>query len=73
MSATGGHAAEPTLAGVQAEFPDWECVQGISGMYHAEREATSQRVIGEDPLDLRDQIKAAEARHAWLTLAIHRG
>ena len=36
-------------------------------MYFADRPATGQQVTGEDPLDLRDQIKAAEARHAWHT------
>jgi hypothetical protein len=64
---TGGPAAEPTLAEVQAQYPQWDCAQGISGMYHASNEATGQQVTGEDPLDLRDQIKAAEARRAWQT------
>jgi hypothetical protein len=58
---------EPTLADVKAQFPQWQSTQGISGMYHAQHEATGQRVTGEDPLDLRDQIKAAEARQAWHT------
>jgi hypothetical protein len=64
---TGDQAAEPTLADVQAQYPQWRCAQGISGLYHADNEATGQQVTGEDPLDLRDQIKAAEARHAWQT------
>ncbi len=58
---------EPTLAEVAAEFPHWDCARGISGLYHAEHQATGQQVTGEDPLDLRDQIKAAEARQAWQT------
>jgi hypothetical protein len=62
---TGGPAGEPTLADVAAQYPDWACVEGISGLYHAENTATGQQVTGEDPLDLRDQIKAAEARRAW--------
>jgi hypothetical protein len=41
---------------------------GISGLYYARNVGTGQQVCGEDPLDLRDQIKAAEARRAWLTL-----
>jgi hypothetical protein len=60
----GGPVGEPTLADVQREYPGWECEQGISGFYYAERLATGTRVSGEDPLDLRDQIKAAEARLA---------
>jgi hypothetical protein len=62
-----GQPGEPTLADVQAQYPHWACEQGVSGLYHAEHEATGQQVTGEDPLDLRDQIKAAEARHAWRT------
>jgi hypothetical protein len=62
---TGNEAAEPTLADVQAQYPQWRCTRGISGMYHAGHEASGQRVTGEDPLDLRDQIKAAEARRTW--------
>jgi hypothetical protein len=64
---TGDQPGEPTLAEVQAQYPLWRCEQGVSGLYHAECEATGQQVTGEDPLDLRDQIKAAEARHAWRT------
>ncbi len=64
---TAGPANEPTLAEVQAEYPHWECGQDISGMYYADHPATSQHVTGEDPLDLRDQIKAAQARHTWQT------
>jgi hypothetical protein len=62
---SGHPAGEPTLADVQAQYPHWQCGQAISGMYFADRPATGQQVTGEDPLDLRDQIKAAEARHAW--------
>lgn len=62
---TASPAGEPTLADVQAQYPQWRCAQGISGLYHADNPATGQQVTGEDPLDLRDQIKAAEARHAW--------
>jgi hypothetical protein len=62
---TASPAGEPTLAEVAAQYPAWACVQGVSGLYHAEHRATGQQVTGEDPLDLRDQIKAAEARRAW--------
>ena len=58
---------EPVLAAVQAQYPDWDCSRGISGMYHAHNQATGQRVLAEDTLDLCDQLKAAEARHAWHT------
>ena len=60
-----GRLGEPTLAQVQAAFPYWACTRGINRLYYAHHAATGQRVCGEDPLDLRDQIKAAEARYAW--------
>lgn len=53
---------EPALADVQREYAGWRCVRGISGFYYAEHAATGAQVNGEDPLELRDQIKAAEAR-----------
>jgi hypothetical protein len=59
---SGPLAGEPTLADVQREYPGWQCAQGISGFYYAEHAATGTQVNGEDPLDLRDQIKAAQAR-----------
>jgi hypothetical protein len=63
---TGGpQAGEPTLADVQQEFPAWRCAQGISELYYAQHTATGTQVTGEDPLDLADQIKAAQARHAF--------
>jgi hypothetical protein len=64
---TVGAAGEPTLAEVQAQYPQWQCGQDISGLYYADRLATGQQVTGEDPLDLRDQIKAADARYTWRT------
>jgi hypothetical protein len=64
---TAGQLGEPTLAQVQAQFPQWECTRGINRLYYAKYPATGQQVCGEDPLDLRDQIKAAEARHTWNT------
>jgi hypothetical protein len=58
---------EPTLEDVAREFPAWGVSRAISGLYHArlddpERPVTVQ---GEDPLDLRDQIRRAEARRSW--------
>jgi hypothetical protein len=57
--------AGPVLAKVQAQYPGWECSRGVSGLYHAHNQATGQQVMAEDTSDLRDQIKAAEARHTW--------
>jgi hypothetical protein len=57
--------AEPTLADVRTQYPHWACARGISGLYHATHHDSGQQVTGEDPLDLRDQIKGAEARRAW--------
>jgi hypothetical protein len=59
---TGWRWGEPTLAEVQDEFPKWDCCRGNNSLYYAEHKVTGQRVCGEDPLDLRDQVKAAEAR-----------
>ena len=61
---SGARAGEPTLADVQAAYPGWVCARGVSGFLYAEHAATGALVNGEDPLDLRDQIKAAEARLA---------
>jgi hypothetical protein len=59
---TGWSWGEPTLADLAAEYPSWRCFQGINGLYYARHEATGEQVSGEDPLDLRDQIRAAQAR-----------
>jgi hypothetical protein len=61
---TGRVAGEPGLAEVQTEYPGWQCSHGNSGLYHAKHPDTGTRVDGEDPVDLRDQIKGAEARLA---------
>jgi hypothetical protein len=60
---TGPDAREPTLAEVQAEFPAWRCAQGTNQLYYGTHIETGLRVRGEDPLDLRDQIRGAESRH----------
>ena len=62
---TGHEPPEPTLAEVQAEFPGWLCTRGTSQLYYARHLATGTRVQGEDPLDLRDMIRGAEARLSW--------
>jgi hypothetical protein len=61
---TGAQAGEPTLADVQQQFPGWRCQQGTNRLYHATHTSTGTRVHGEDPLDLRDQIGAAERLRA---------
>lgn len=62
MSAT----AEPTLDDVEREFPRWHCWKGVSGLVYASRGQTSPPAVvrGEDPLDLRDAIRAWEGRHS---------
>jgi hypothetical protein len=62
---SGPQAAEPTLAEVQQEYPGWVCTRGVSGLCYAEHAVTGTQVNGEDPLDLRDQIKRAAARLAY--------
>jgi hypothetical protein len=66
VTAPGSGSPEPTLADVQRDYPAWNCAQGISGFYYARHLASGTQVSGEDPLDLRDQIKASEARLACL-------
>lgn len=53
---------EPTLADVAREFPEWEPRRATSGLYHA-RAPGADHVKGEDPLDLRDQIRGWLGRH----------
>jgi hypothetical protein len=65
MSEWNGPAGEPTLADVQREYSGWQCWRAVSGLYYA-RPAGAEvgdpaNVKGEDPLDLRDQIRRAEA------------
>jgi hypothetical protein len=65
MSEWTGPDEEPTLADVQRAYPAWTCWRAVSGLYYA-RPAGAQTgdpatVKGEDPLDLRDQIRRAEA------------
>jgi len=62
---TGGQPAEPTLAQVAAQFPGWQCWHGPNRLCYARHTATGTQVSGEDPLDLRDQISAAERMRAY--------
>ena len=62
----GGFRGEPTLDEVRKLYPEWDCKRGAGDLFYASHKVTGQHVHGEDPLDLADQIKAAEAYHAWL-------
>jgi hypothetical protein len=57
---------EPTLADVQAQYPSWRCWRATSGLCHARPAAArpaddAPLLTGEDALDLRDEIRRAEA------------
>jgi hypothetical protein len=49
-----------------AEFPQWHVWRGVSGLVYARRPRTSPPIVvrGEDPMDLRDQIRRVEGRVA---------
>ena len=58
----GGHVMtgpEPTLDDVAAMFPHWHVWRGIAGLVYARKPLMSPPVVlrGEDPADLRDQIR----------------
>jgi hypothetical protein len=53
---------EPTLEDVAREYPDWRPWRAPSGLCYAGRPDTDQ-VMGEDPLDLLDQIRGWIGRH----------
>ena len=59
------YTAEPDLEDVAAEFPRWSCWIGIAGLHYARRAVTSPPAVvrGEDPVDLRDQIRGWEGKH----------
>jgi hypothetical protein len=63
MTEWTGPDGEPSLADVQREYPGWRCARAASGLYYACRADAEpgDHVKGEDPLDLRDQIRRAEA------------
>jgi hypothetical protein len=56
-------AAEPTLDDITREHPRWHCWKGVSGLLYASLRHSSPPVVvrGEDPADLRDSIRRAEA------------
>ena len=58
---------EPTLDDVAREFPAWRVSRATSGLYHARLDDPDHPVTvqGEDPLDLRDQIRRAESLRGW--------
>ncbi|HEY3955262.1 MAG TPA: hypothetical protein VGM53_17980 [Streptosporangiaceae bacterium] len=66
------HDGDPTLADVQAAHPAWHCWRAPSGLCHARRTDAKPSdpedetfVTSEDPLDLRDQIRRAQALTDW--------
>ena len=62
---------ELTGEDVAREFPGWDISQGACGLWYARLRDSEPRVMarGEDPTDLRDEIRRelAHAEHArWL-------
>jgi hypothetical protein len=53
---------EPTLDDVAREYPDWRPYRGVNGLCYASAPGGGH-VMGEDPLDLRDQIRGWLGRH----------
>ena len=55
--------AGPALDDVAREHPRWRCWKGIAGLLYATLRGSSPPVVvrGEDPMDLRDEIRPAEA------------
>jgi hypothetical protein len=58
-----GSTAGPALDDVAREYPRWRCWTGIAGLLYATLRGSSPPVVvrGEDPMDLRDEIRRAEA------------
>lgn len=50
---------EPTLDDIRSEYPAWHCWDGIAGLPHARLRGSSPPIVvrGEDPRDLRDEIR----------------
>jgi hypothetical protein len=59
---------EPTLASIEAEFPEWVVWRGLSGVHYGRRVSTPEHRDGrltfdtrsEDAMDLRDMIIRAD-------------
>ena len=47
-----------------AEFPNWAVWREVDRLYYARRNGSSPQIVvrGEDAVDLRDQVRAAELR-----------
>jgi hypothetical protein len=54
----GAQGQDPAIEQLQAEFPSWDITAGLYDMIYAEHRHTGRRAHGEDPTDLRDQIRA---------------
>ncbi|HUY51789.1 MAG TPA: hypothetical protein VMV92_39840 [Streptosporangiaceae bacterium] len=59
------NAPELTLEDVHQEFPRWHCFHSIGGLVYARLVNASPPVLvrGEDPVDLRDEIRRWEGTH----------
>lgn len=68
---------ELTGEDVAREFPGWDISKGTGGLWHARLRGSDPPVMtsGEDPTDLRDEIrrKLAQAEHARWLAGHHRG
>jgi hypothetical protein len=58
----------PTLEELQRDFPDWMLSRDrdFTGLCFAYRQSGSATLSGEDPADLRDQIRGWLRRHGEL-------
>ena len=56
-------AGEPTREDIERDHPGWDIERGTSGLWYAtRRDGPRVMVRGEDLMDLRDEIRRAEAR-----------
>lgn len=62
MSEDGLDDQPPSWWPYAAEWPAWFVWRGISGLLYARKRGSSPPLVvrGEDPLDLRDQIRREE-------------
>jgi hypothetical protein len=56
--------SEPTMEDVIREYPSWHAWTGIAGLRYGKLIGSSPPIVvrGEDPLDLRDQIRGVEGQ-----------